>query len=162
MRRNRRHRVGSRRGSVSMRRCVATSTGWTMITTAIRRHLVARSPATVVDTVRVHSKPLQCPRRRRRIRIRHQVRMQPNNRTVNVQSTKASANQRSQRKSMIFIWSPLYFQCPAIQAIRKGAPNGSATTATLPPWRSIRGSTSTRPPSATTFAVILTVSSTRM
>ncbi|MGP8003823.1 MAG: hypothetical protein ACLPSL_08510 [Smithella sp.] len=49
MRRNRRHRAGSGRGSVSS--CsVAASTYWTMITTAIRRHMVARSPATVVET----------------------------------------------------------------------------------------------------------------
>ncbi|MGA9109597.1 MAG: hypothetical protein WB290_04805 [Smithella sp.] len=49
MRRNRRHRAGSRRGSVSSR-SVSISTGPTMITTAIRRHLVVTSPATVVIT----------------------------------------------------------------------------------------------------------------
>lgn len=47
---NRRHRAGSRCGSVSSRRFVATVTGWTivsMVTAAIRRHMVTRSPATV-------------------------------------------------------------------------------------------------------------------
>jgi len=42
-----------------------------------------------------------------------------------------------------------------------GAPAGSATTATMPPWRSACGSTSTRPPRATALAVELAVSSTR-
>src|ERR1700732_5356589 len=32
-----------------------------------------------------------------------------------------------------------------------GAPAGSATTASMPPWRSTRGSTRTRPPMATTL-----------
>src|ERR1700733_1733707 len=41
-----------------------------------------------------------------------------------------------------------------------GAPAGSATTATWPPWRSTCGSTSTRPPEATTFATMSTVWST--
>ncbi|MGA2525805.1 MAG: hypothetical protein ABSF79_04225 [Smithellaceae bacterium] len=50
MRRNRRHRVGSRCGSVTSHRCVATSTGWAMVTAAKRRHLVAMSPATVIET----------------------------------------------------------------------------------------------------------------
>src|ERR1017187_2786349 len=43
----------------------------------------------------------------------------------------------------------------------KGAPAGSATTATLPPWRSACGSTSTRPPRETTLAATSTVSTTR-
>lgn len=43
----------------------------------------------------------------------------------------------------------------------KGAPCGSATMASLPPWRSRCGSTSTRPPSATACAAILVASSTR-
>jgi hypothetical protein len=44
----------------------------------------------------------------------------------------------------------------------KGAPTGSATTATIPPCRSTRGSTSTRPPRATTLAAVFTASWTRM
>ena len=42
----------------------------------------------------------------------------------------------------------------------KGAPSGSATMATLPPCRSRRGSTSTRPPSETTLALNVATSST--
>src|SRR5271169_624294 len=42
-----------------------------------------------------------------------------------------------------------------------GAPIGSATTATLPPWRSTCGSTSTRPPRETTRAATSTASTTR-
>ncbi|MGC2425369.1 MAG: hypothetical protein WA666_13590 [Nitrospirota bacterium] len=50
--------MGSRRGSVSSRRFVATFMGWTMVTSAvtavvtaaIRRHLVVSSPATIDDT----------------------------------------------------------------------------------------------------------------
>jgi len=42
-----------------------------------------------------------------------------------------------------------------------GAPAGSATTASIPPWRSTRGSTKTRPPMATTLAAVAAVFSTR-
>ena len=42
-----------------------------------------------------------------------------------------------------------------------GAPAGSATTASIPPWRSTRGSTKTRPPKATTLAAVAAVFSTR-
>src|SRR5665647_1934188 len=58
-RRNRWHRVGCRRGSVSMRSCLSTTTVWTMATTTVwtmatvakRPHTVARPPATVEGTV---------------------------------------------------------------------------------------------------------------
>jgi hypothetical protein len=42
-----------------------------------------------------------------------------------------------------------------------GAPAGSATTATIPPWRSTRGSTKTRPPIAATLAAVSAAFSTR-
>ena len=51
MRRNRRHRAGRRRGSVSMCRRLAATTVWTMGTVANRPHTVARSPAAVGGTV---------------------------------------------------------------------------------------------------------------
>jgi len=35
-----------------MCRCVAASTDWAMVSAVIRRHMVARSPATVNDTIR--------------------------------------------------------------------------------------------------------------
>lgn len=41
------------------------------------------------------------------------------------------------------------------------APVGSATTEILPPWRSTRGGTTTRPPSASAFAALAATSSTR-
>src|SRR5665647_93851 len=58
-RRNRRHRAGCRRRSVSMRRWMATTTVWTMATTTVwtmatvakRPHTIARPPATVDGTV---------------------------------------------------------------------------------------------------------------
>ncbi len=118
--RNRRHRAGSRRGSVSSRRFVATFTGWTivsMVTAAIRRHMVARSPATVDNIGRFI---VNRPNTPIVIRIR-QLKTQPDKRTVNVQTTKASANQR---KSELFTWAPLYSQCPSIQAIRRVLPKG--------------------------------------
>lgn len=49
-RRERRHRVGSRRGSIRMRRCMAAPTGWTRALAARRRHVVARAPATILGT----------------------------------------------------------------------------------------------------------------
>src|SRR5450759_1024905 len=51
MRRNRRHRVGCRRGFVSMRRWVTATTVWSMVTAANRPHTVARSPVTVDGTI---------------------------------------------------------------------------------------------------------------
>ena len=42
-----------------------------------------------------------------------------------------------------------------------GAPAGSATTASIPPWRSTRGSTKTRPPIAATLAAVSAAFSTR-
>jgi len=82
-----------------------------MVTAAIRRHVVAMSPGTVDDSGR-----LIVARPRVPAIVVSASRKEAGNRIVNVQATKACAKER---KSEIFTWTPLYSQCPAIQAIRK-------------------------------------------
>jgi hypothetical protein len=111
--------------------------------------VVSRSPSAVPRTIRlIVVGPVTAPVTASDTR-RQQRRRQPDH-----------AGNRTTSENMAH-WFTSLLSFSGHSSSPKGAPRGSATTATLPPWRSIRGSTSTRPPSATTLATVAPASSTR-